>query len=114
MSDVFNTLGATLGGIYINNFNLYGRVWQVIIQGEAANRRDMSSLWQIYMRNKFGPIVPLASIADAARHRRATGHHPLQQLSRDPDPGQPVAGRLVRRGVSGDGGNLGQDPAGRL
>ena len=65
MSDVFNTLGATLGGIYINNFNLFGRVWQVIIQGEAANRRDVSSLWQIYIRNKFGSTVPLASIAHA-------------------------------------------------
>ncbi len=65
MSDVFNALGATLGGIYINNFNLYGRVWQVIIQGEAANRRDVSSLWQIYIRNKFGSTVPLASIAHA-------------------------------------------------
>jgi hydrophobe/amphiphile efflux-1 (HAE1) family protein len=65
MSDVFNALGATLGGVYINNFNLYGRVWQVIIQGEAANRRDVSSLWQIYIRNKFGSTVPLASIAHA-------------------------------------------------
>ena len=65
MSDVFNALGATLGGVYINNFNLYGRVWQVIIQGEAANRRDVSSLWQIYIRNKYGGTVPLASIAHA-------------------------------------------------
>jgi multidrug efflux pump subunit AcrB len=65
MSDVFNSLGATLGGVYINNFNLYGRVWQVIIQGEAADRRDVSSLWQIYIRNKFGSTVPLASIAHA-------------------------------------------------
>jgi hydrophobe/amphiphile efflux-1 (HAE1) family protein len=65
MSDVFNSLGATLGGIYINNFNLYGRVWQVIIQGEAADRRDVSSLWQIYIRNSFGSTVPLASIAHA-------------------------------------------------
>jgi hydrophobic/amphiphilic exporter-1 (mainly G- bacteria), HAE1 family len=65
MSDVFNTLQATLGGIYINNFNLFGRVWQVNIQGDAADRRDVSSLWQIYIRNKFGTIVPLRSIADA-------------------------------------------------
>ena len=35
MSDVFAALQATLGGIYINDFNLYGRVWQVNIQGEA-------------------------------------------------------------------------------
>ena len=65
MNDVFGALQATLGGIYINNFNLFGRVWQVNIQGEAADRSDVSSLWQIYIRNKFGADVPLRSIADA-------------------------------------------------
>jgi len=65
MTDVFGALQATLGGIFINNFNLFGRVWQVNIQGEAADRSDVSSLWQIYIRNKFGADVPLRSIADA-------------------------------------------------
>src|SRR5712692_8318738 len=65
MNDVFGALQATLGGIFINNFNLFGRVWQVNIEGEAADRRDVSSLWQIYIRNKFGAAVPLRSIAEA-------------------------------------------------
>jgi multidrug efflux pump subunit AcrB len=65
MNDVFNALQATLGGIYINNFNLFGRVWQVNIEGQPADRREVSSLWQIYIRNKFGADVPLRSIADA-------------------------------------------------
>ncbi len=65
MNDVFGALQATLGGIYINNFNLFGRVWQVNIQGEAADRKDTSSLWQIYIRNKYGGDVPMRSIADA-------------------------------------------------
>jgi hydrophobe/amphiphile efflux-1 (HAE1) family protein len=65
MNDVFNALQSTLGGIFINNFNLFGRVWQVIIQGEAADRRDVSSLWQIQIRNRFGENVQLRSIADA-------------------------------------------------
>ena len=65
MNDVFGALQATLGGIYINNFNLFGRVWQVNIQGESADRRDVSSLWQIYIRNKQGNSVPLRSIANA-------------------------------------------------
>ena len=65
MSDVFGALQATLGGIYINNFNLFGRIWQVNIQGEAADRNDVSSLWQIYVRNKYGAAVPLRSIAEA-------------------------------------------------
>ena len=65
MNDVFNALQTTLGGFFVNNFNLFGRVWQVNIQGEAAGRRDVPSLWQIYIRNKFGTDVPLRSIADA-------------------------------------------------
>jgi hydrophobe/amphiphile efflux-1 (HAE1) family protein len=65
MSDVFTTLQATLGSFYVNNFNLFGRIWQVNIQGEPADRTDISSLWQIYIRNKFGTTVPLASIAHA-------------------------------------------------
>src|SRR5437773_9604793 len=63
MNDVFGALQATLGGIFINNFNLFGRVWQVNIEAESADRRDVSSLWQIYIRNKFGAAVPLRSIA---------------------------------------------------
>ena len=49
----------------INNFNLFGRVWQVNIEGDAADRNDVASLWQIYIRNKYGADVPLRSIADA-------------------------------------------------
>jgi multidrug efflux pump subunit AcrB len=64
MSDVFAALQATLGGIYINDFNLYGRVWQVNIQGEAFDRSDIPALWQIYIRNRTNEMVPLRSIAD--------------------------------------------------
>jgi hydrophobe/amphiphile efflux-1 (HAE1) family protein len=63
MSDVFTALQATLGGIYINNFNLYGRTWQVNVQGEASDRGDISDLWQIYVRNNTGQMVPIRSVA---------------------------------------------------
>ena len=64
MSDVFTALQATLGGFYVNNFNLFGRTWQVNVQGEAANRGDMSDIWQIYVRNSTGEMVPIRSIAN--------------------------------------------------
>ena len=63
ISDVFTALQATLGGIYVNNFNLFGRTWQVNVQGEAANRADISDIWQIYVRNSTGEMVPMRSIA---------------------------------------------------
>jgi hydrophobe/amphiphile efflux-1 (HAE1) family protein len=65
MNDVFGALQATLGGIFINNFNLFGRVWQVNLEGESRDRNEVASLWQIYIRNKYGDAVPLRSIADA-------------------------------------------------
>jgi multidrug efflux pump subunit AcrB len=63
MTDVFTALQATLGGIYVNNFNLYGRTWQVNVEGEAADRADISDIWQIYVRNSAGEMVPIRSIA---------------------------------------------------
>jgi len=65
ISDVFTTLQSTLGGYFINNFNLFGRTWQVNLQAVAADRRDVSSLWKIYIRNSKGTMVPLQSIASA-------------------------------------------------
>jgi hydrophobe/amphiphile efflux-1 (HAE1) family protein len=63
INDVFTTLQATLGSYYVNNFNLFGRTWQVNLEGEAANRRDISDLWRIYIRNGKGAMVPLQAIA---------------------------------------------------
>ena len=63
ISDVFTALQATLGGIYVNNFNLFGRTWQVNLQGEAFDRSDTSDIWRIYVRNDGGQMVPLRSLA---------------------------------------------------
>jgi multidrug efflux pump len=64
ISDVFTALQATLGGIFVNNFNMLGRTWQVNVEGEAANRNDIPDLWQIYVRNNRNEMVPLRSIAN--------------------------------------------------
>ncbi len=64
ITDVFQALQATLGGIYVNDFNLYGRTWQVNIQGEAKDRADIGDIFRIFIRNKTGTMVPLRSIAD--------------------------------------------------
>jgi multidrug efflux pump len=64
MNDVFAALQSTLGGFFVNNFNLFGRTWQVNIEGEAANRRDIEGIWQIHVRNRVGEMVPMRSIAD--------------------------------------------------
>jgi hydrophobe/amphiphile efflux-1 (HAE1) family protein len=62
-SDIFTALQATLGGIYVNNFNLYGRTWQVNVQGDASDRGDIPDIWRIYVRNSTGQMVPIRSVA---------------------------------------------------
>ncbi|MFK0166915.1 efflux RND transporter permease subunit [Rhizobium sp. NPDC090279] len=66
MNDIFTALQATLGGLYTNNFNKFGRTWQVNIEGEANDRRDVEALWQIQIRNKDGEMVPLRAIAEVS------------------------------------------------
>ncbi|MBR0673444.1 efflux RND transporter permease subunit [Neoroseomonas soli] len=64
IADVFTALQATLGGFYVNDFNLFGRTWQVNLQAEAADRRDVNDIWRIHVRNARGEMVPLRAIAD--------------------------------------------------
>ncbi len=65
IADIFTALQSTLGGYYVNDFNLFGRTWQVNIQGEAADRSDIPAIWRIFVRNSRGTMVPLRSVADA-------------------------------------------------
>jgi hydrophobe/amphiphile efflux-1 (HAE1) family protein len=64
VSDIFTALQATLGGIYINDFNMFGRTWQVNIQAGDADRNDIPAIWRIFVRNNKGTMVPLRSLAD--------------------------------------------------
>ncbi len=63
INDIFTALQATLGSVYVNDFNLFGRVWQVNVQAEARDRSSIDNLWQIYVRNSSGGTVPLRSLA---------------------------------------------------
>jgi len=64
ISDIFNALQATLGGFYINDFNLFGRTWQVTVQAETPSRRSVDDIYRIYVRNAAGGMVPIREIAD--------------------------------------------------
>ncbi|OYV40050.1 MAG: hydrophobe/amphiphile efflux-1 family RND transporter [Rhodospirillales bacterium 20-64-7] len=63
VAQIFTTLQATLGGYYVNQFNLYGRIWQVNIQGEAANRDTPDAIFDSYVRSSTGAMVPLRALA---------------------------------------------------
>ena len=65
IGDIFSAMQTSLGGSYVNDFNLYGRTWEVNVEAEAADRANLSDLWKIYVRSSAGTMVPLRSIADA-------------------------------------------------
>ena len=63
VADIFGALQATLGGYYVNDFNLFGRTWQVKVQAEAPYRASVEDVSQIYVRNERGEMVPLSALA---------------------------------------------------
>jgi hydrophobic/amphiphilic exporter-1 (mainly G- bacteria), HAE1 family len=65
ISDIFNALQSTLGTFYVNDFNVYGRTWQVNIQGETAFRDNIDDVYRIYVRNAQGGMVPIRAVAEA-------------------------------------------------
>jgi hydrophobe/amphiphile efflux-1 (HAE1) family protein len=64
VSDVFAALQAYLGGLYVNDFNLYGKVWKVFIQAEGSRRAVPNDIRGLYVLNHKGQKVPLSSLGD--------------------------------------------------
>lgn len=64
LSDVFNTLQVYLGGYYVNDFNRFGRTWQVNLQADAPFRASAETVKQLKVRNADGDMAPLGSVVD--------------------------------------------------
>ena len=56
-----------LGGTYVNDFNMYGRTWQVNVQGDVMERRALDDIFKINIRNNKGEMVPLRSLVTVNR-----------------------------------------------
>jgi HAE1 family hydrophobic/amphiphilic exporter-1 len=65
ITDIFNALQATLGSYYVNDFNVFGRTWQVNVQAETSFRDNTDDIYQIYVRNAQGGMVPIRALAEA-------------------------------------------------
>jgi HAE1 family hydrophobic/amphiphilic exporter-1/multidrug efflux pump len=63
LDEVYNTLAATLGTYYVNDFNKYGRTWQVLMAADAAYRNRPDDIGAVYVRAPKGDMVPLSSLA---------------------------------------------------
>ncbi|MDQ6481584.1 multidrug efflux RND transporter permease subunit [Dyadobacter sp. LHD-138] len=62
VNDVFNTLSTLLGSTYVNDFNLYGRNFRVMVQADSSFRSNIEQINKFYVRNKAGSMIPLSAI----------------------------------------------------
>jgi HAE1 family hydrophobic/amphiphilic exporter-1 len=62
LNDVYRTIQAFMGGLFINYFNRFGRQWQVYIEAENEYRDKSENVGQFYVRNNAGEMVPLSAL----------------------------------------------------
>ena len=90
LSDVFASLQATLGGYYVNDFNLYGRTWTVRMMAEQQYRASIQDIMAIHVKNTAGEMTPLSSIADVhldVGPRTLTRYNNYRAISINGSPG---------------------------
>ena len=63
LNNIFQTLQVYLGSVYVNDFNLFGRTWQVIVQCDSKFRDQVEDIQRLKIRNLSGQMVPLGSLA---------------------------------------------------
>ena len=104
VSDLFTTLQGTLGQIYVNDFNLFGRTWQVNVQAREADRASVADINRLYVRNASGEMTPVSAVA---RVEYVTGPQSIVRYNnyRSVTLNGPRARRRLRRGAAGDGGD---------
>ncbi|HEX5660931.1 MAG TPA: efflux RND transporter permease subunit, partial [Polyangiales bacterium] len=92
VSDVFDTMQAYLGSVYVNDFNRFGRTFQVNVQAEAKQRLTPQDVTALQTRNAAGQMVPLGSMLTVKassgpdRVTRYNGY-PAAEINGTPAPG---------------------------
>jgi hydrophobe/amphiphile efflux-1 (HAE1) family protein len=66
VDEVFNTLSATLGSYYVNDFNKYGRTWQVLMSADSRYRKRPDDIGRMWVRSATGDMVPVSALASVA------------------------------------------------
>jgi HAE1 family hydrophobic/amphiphilic exporter-1/multidrug efflux pump len=63
LDELYGALAATMGNYYVNDFNKFGRTWQVLMSAEPEYRKRPDAVGDIYVRSTSGDMVPLRSLA---------------------------------------------------
>ena len=92
LQSVFNTLQAYLGSAYVNDFNEFGRTWQVRVQAGQEFRVDPDDIKQLDVRNARGDMIPIGTFIDV---QETFGPQVIQRYNLYPSAqinGEPAAG----------------------
>jgi multidrug efflux pump subunit AcrB len=101
MTELFNTLQIYFGSLYVNDFNLFGRTWQVNVQAGADFRRQVEDLKVMKVRNEQGKMVPLGTLIDVREMNGPAmivryNMYPSAALNGSPAPGV-SSGQAIER-----------------
>jgi hydrophobe/amphiphile efflux-1 (HAE1) family protein len=108
VSDVFSTLQVFLGSYYVNNFNEFGRIWQVNVQADPSFRSRVRDIRRLQVRNNQGQMIRLATVLDV---RSTVG--PVSVMRYNMYSATAVTGNTSPGTSSGQGINLMQEIAGQ-
>jgi multidrug efflux pump len=92
LTDLFQTMQAYLGSVYVNDFNKFGRTYQVKVQADAQFRATADNIAQLKVRNAAGAMIPLGSVVQVKESRgpdQATRYngYPAADINGGPAPG---------------------------
>ncbi|WP_372957446.1 efflux RND transporter permease subunit [Marinobacter sp.] len=92
VDQVFTTMQSTFGSLYVNDFTLLGRNWQVNLQSEGEFRSHPDDLRRVFVRSENGEMIPVSSLVDLERNAGADilnrfNLYPSAKLLADPGPG---------------------------
>lgn len=66
MADVFNTMKAFTGSVYVNDFNMFNRIYRVYVQAEAPYREHRDNIGLYFVRSSDGDMIPLTALGNTA------------------------------------------------
>ena len=105
VSDVFSVLQANLGAYYVNDFNLYGKIWKVMVQAEANGAAPSPRTSPgLYVLNHKGGKVPLSALGEVKYTLGPIDVPHYNMYTAAKITGQPAAGLQLGPGDRGDAG----------
>jgi hydrophobe/amphiphile efflux-1 (HAE1) family protein len=100
VTSTYDALQTFLGGLYINDFNTFGRTWQVVVQAQPEFRMQPSNINRFYVRNSEGSMIPLGTVSSV---KPTAGPDVLNRYNRY--PGIQILGRPAPGYSSGQASN---------